>query len=54
MQKKLIRELVEECIEDINKNKMIHYATLNDYGKVFKSCTIHIALLVIAFLTFRP
>ena len=33
---------------------MIHYATLNDYGKVFKSCTIRIALLVIAFLTFRP
>ena len=45
----LISKLVEEYSEDINGNELIYNGTLNDYEKVFKSCTIHILLLVIAF-----
>ena len=48
--KKLIDKLVKECSEDINGNEMIHNVTLNDNGKVCKSCTIYIVLSVIAFL----
>ena len=47
--KKLIDKLVEERGKNIDWNKMIHNATLNDNGKVCNSCTIYIALLVIAF-----
>ena len=45
--KELIDTLVEECSGDINGNEMIHNVTLNDYGKVCKSCTIYIVLLII-------
>ena len=48
--KELIDKLVEECSENIDRNNMIHNATLNDYRKVCQSCTIYIVLLVIAFL----
>ena len=48
--KKLTDKLAEECSEDIDGNEMIHNATLNDYGRVCKSCTIYIALLVIFFI----
>ena len=42
---KLIDKLVEEC----SGNNIIHSVTLNDYGKVCKSCTINIVLLIIIF-----
>ena len=42
-------KLVEACSVDINENEMVHNVTLNDYGKVCKSCTIYRALLFIAF-----
>ena len=47
---KLIDKISEECCEDIIWNEMIYNATLNDYGKVYNSCTIHIVLLVIFFI----
>ena len=48
--KKLIDKLVKEFSEDINGNEMVYNVTLNDYGKVCKSCTIYIVLLVITFI----
>ena len=47
--KRLIDNLVEECGENIDGN-MIYNATSNDYGKVYKSCTIYIILLIITFI----
>ena len=43
---KLVDKLVEECIEIIDGNKMLHNETLdmiplNDYKKVCNSCTIY-------------
>ena len=43
-------KLVEKCSENIDGNKMIYNATLNNYGNVCNVCTIYIALFVIAFL----
>ena len=48
--KRLIDNLVEKCSEDINENEMVYNATLNDHGKVCKTCTIYMVLLVIAFV----
>ena len=48
--KRLIDKLVEECSEDINGDEMIYNATLNNYRKVYSSCTIYIVLLVIFFM----
>ena len=48
--KKLIDKLVEECSESIDRNNMIHNATVNDYERICNSCTTYIVLLVIAFL----
>ena len=48
--KKQIVKLVEECSEDIDGNEIIHNVNLNDYGKVCKSCTIYIVLLIITFM----
>ena len=48
--KKLIDKLIEEFSKDINGNNMIYNVTLNDYGKVCKSCTIYIVLLIIIFV----
>ena len=45
----LIDKLVEECSQNIDKNKMVYNETLNDYGIVCNSCTIYIVLFVIAF-----
>ena len=45
---KLVDKLVEECSENIDENKMIYNETLNE--NVCNSCTVCIALLVIAFL----
>ena len=45
-EKKLIDKSVEECSENIDENEIIH----NDYRNVCNSCTIYIALFVIAFL----
>ena len=48
--KRLIDKLVKECDEDIDGNEMVYNATLNDYGTVWKSCTLYIVLLIIAFI----
>ena len=50
MQKKLVDRLAEECSENIDLNKMIYNSTLNDYGKIFNSCTVYIAVLDIFFI----
>ena len=44
---KLVDRLVEECTENIGKNKMIYNKTLNDYGNLYNSCAVCIVLLVI-------
>ena len=38
----LVDKLFEECRENINASEMICNVTLNDHGKVCKSCTIYI------------
>ena len=48
--KKQTDKPIEECSEDIGGNEMIYNVTSNDHEKVCSSCTIYIALLVIAFL----
>ena len=49
--KKLVDQLVEECSENIDGNKMIDSGALNDYKNVCNSCTVCIVLLVIFFIT---
>ena len=44
---RLIDKLVIECNENIDGNEMVYNATLHNYGKVCKSCTLHIVLLII-------
>ena len=48
--KKIVNTLVEEWSENIDGKEMIYNEAFNDYGKVCNSCTIYIALFVIAFL----
>ena len=53
---KLVDELVEECIQNIDGNIMLHNETLNaiplnDYKKVCNSCTICIVLFAVFFIT---
>ena len=53
---KLVDKLVEECIKNIDGNKMLHNETLdviplNVYKKVCDSCTIHMVLSAIFFIT---
>ena len=48
--KELIDKLVEECSQNINRNEIIFNVTLNDYGKVCKSCKIYIVPLIITFI----
>ena len=53
---KLVDKLVEECIENIDGNKMLHNETLdviplNDYKKECRSCTIYIVLFAVFFIT---
>ena len=38
--RRLVDKIFEECSKDINENEMIYNVTLNDHGKVCKSCTI--------------
>ena len=38
--KKIVDELVEKCSENIDKIEMIYNVTLNDFEKVYGSCTI--------------
>ena len=45
--KELIRNLAEECSENIDGNEMIYNETLNDYGRACNSCTIYIVIFVI-------
>ena len=44
--KRLIDELVEECIENIDGNKMIYNSTLNDYVKICSFSTVYIVYIV--------
>ena len=48
--KRLIDKLVEKCYEDIDRNEMVYNATLYSYERVCKSCTLQIALLIVAFI----
>ena len=53
---KLVDKLVEEYIENIDGNKMLHIETLDaiplsDYKKVCNSCTIYIVLFAVFFIT---
>ena len=47
--KRQIDNLVEKCSEDVIENKMVVNVTLKDYGRICKSCTIYIVLLIIKF-----
>ena len=47
---KLVNKLVEEWSANIDENEMIYNGTSNDYKNPYNSCTIYIALFVIAFL----
>ena len=42
--------LVEECCENIDRNELIYNRTVNNYGKIYNSYTVCIALFAIAFL----
>ena len=46
---KLVDKWVEECNEEIDGNKMVYNATLNDYGEICYSCTIYIVLFAFFF-----
>ena len=48
--KRLVDKLVEECSENIDGNKIIYNGILNGYGKIRKSSTVNIVLLVIFFI----
>ena len=47
--KGLIDKLVEECSESIDEKKL-HSNEINDYEKIFSSCSVSIVLLVIFFI----
>ena len=53
---KLVDKLVEECIENIDENKMLHNETLdliplNNYKKFCNSCKIYIVLFAVFLIT---
>ena len=51
MQKKAnINKLVEKCDEDIDGNEMVYNATVYDYGRVCKTCTLDAVFLITAFI----
>ena len=50
VEKGLIDKLIEERIVNIDENEMIYNGTVNEYGNICNSCTIHIILFVISFL----
>ena len=45
--KMLIDKIIEKCDENIDGNEMIYNVTLYDCGKICKSCTLYIILLII-------
>ena len=47
---RLIDKLIDEYNENIDGNEMVCNATLYDYGKVNKSCTRYMVLLIIMFI----
>ena len=47
--KRLIDKLAEECSENIDEKKL-HSNEINDYGKIYSSCSAYIVLLVIFFI----
>ena len=54
--RKMVGELVEECSKNIDENEMIYNKTLNgitlnDYNKVYGSCTLYIALFAVLLVT---
>ena len=48
--KRLIDKVVKEGDENIDENEMVYNAILNDYGTVYKSFTLYIAFLILAFI----
>ena len=48
--KRLIDKLLEKIDEYTDGSKMVYNATLSDYGRVCKSCTLYVVLLIIAFI----
>ena len=51
MKEELIDKLFEECSGNIDENETIHNKTLNDYERVFNSCTIYTVLFSIFLIT---
>ena len=47
---RLIDKLADECNENIDGDEMIYNATLYDYKRVCKPCTLKIVLLIITFI----
>ena len=47
--KRLIDKLFEECSENINE-KILHSNEINDYEKIYNSCSLYIVFLVIFFI----
>ena len=47
---RLINKPVEKCDEVIDGNKIVYNATLNDYERACKSCTLYIVLSITAFI----
>ena len=47
MKEELIDKLFEECSVNIDENETIDNKTLNDYERVFNSCTIYTVLFSI-------
>ena len=45
--KRLIDKLVDECNEDIDKNKVVYNATFNDYEKVYTILLITAFIIII-------
>ena len=45
-----INKLVEKCDKDNDGNGKIYNATLYDYRRVCKSCTLYVVLLIMAFI----
>ena len=48
--KRLIDQLVEEFSKNIDGNEMIYNDNLNNYEKVYNSCTVYTVLLAIIFI----
>ena len=51
--KRLIHNLVEKCDEDIHRKEIIYNTTLCGYGRVGRSCTQYVVLLIKACIMTR-